>query len=418
MLGWSFHQSTPEPAGGRANHLATTKEGIPVFSRYTKVKPPTKRIMADLGNPPYEPNKASNGKPGSDSMENSVGPPLPGVIGTSPAMQEVYRITRRVATSNASVLILGETGVGKELIAGAIHRLGHRSGGPFVRVNCGALSESLLESELFGHVRGAFTGAVAHRTGRFEAAHGGTVFLDEINSTSMTLQVKLLRVLQEKEFERVGDTNTLRTDARIVAASNRDLRQEIREERFREDLYWRLNVIPIEIPPLRRRREDIPALVSHFLEYYNEINDRYVVHLGPGVIEAMQSYHWPGNVRELQNYVERAVVMAETDELTVEILPSCVTGAITETEQWPADDGIEEVKNFDALTKHLVQMGLGESGAGDAHASIVDRIEKEVIAQVLQACGGVQTKAASRLGINRNTLHKKIKDFGLGENPS
>ena len=218
-------------------------------------------------------------------------PPISGIIGNSPAMQEVYRITRRVAGSNASVLILGETGVGKELIADAIHQLSHRSGGPFIRVNCGALSESLLESELFGHVRGAFTGAVTNRTGRFEAAHGGTVFLDEINSTSLTLQVKLLRVLQEKEFERVGDTSALSTDARIVAASNRDLMQQVREGNFREDLYWRLNVVPIEIPPLRRRREDIPALISYFLEHYNEVNDRYVVHLGAGAMDALQDYH-------------------------------------------------------------------------------------------------------------------------------
>src|SRR6056297_2286938 len=255
----------------------------------------------------------------------SSGPPIPGIIGSSPAMQEVYRVTRRVAGSNASVLILGETGVGKELIAGAVHRLSRRSGGPFVRVNCGALSESLLESELFGHVRGAFTGAIANRTGRFEAANGGTIFLDEINSTTLTLQVKLLRVLQEKEFERVGDTSTLRTDVRIIAASNRDLMEEVREGRFREDLYWRLNVVPIEIPPLRERRDDIPALVSHFLDHYNEINDRYVTHIGPGAMEALQNYHWPGNVRELQNYVERAVVMAETDELLIDLLPECVT---------------------------------------------------------------------------------------------
>ena len=174
---------------------------------------------------------------GTSSSGSGV-PPIPGIIGNSPAMQEVYRVTRRVAGSNASVLILGETGVGKELIANAIHRLSHRSHGPFVRVNCGALSESLLESELFGHVRGAFTGAVANRTGRFEAANGGTVFLDEINSTTLTLQVKLLRVLQEREFERVGDTSTLSTDARIIAASNRDLMQESKEGRFREDLYW------------------------------------------------------------------------------------------------------------------------------------------------------------------------------------
>ncbi len=326
-------------------------------------------------------------------------------------MQEVYRVTRRVAGSNASVLILGETGVGKELIANAIHRLSRRSGGPFVRVNCGALSESLLESELFGHVRGAFTGAVANRTGRFEAANGGTVFLDEINSTSLTLQVKLLRVLQEREFERVGDTSTLSTDARIVAASNRDLMREVREERFREDLYWRLNVVPIEIPPLRRRRDDIPQLVSFFLEHYNEINDRYVVHIGPGTMEAMQDYHWPGNVRELQNYIERAVVMAETDELTVDLLPDCVTSRQTNS-TLSLSTG-----DFDSLTREVVTRGLSESGApsGTIHSVIVDQVEKELISQVLAACGGVQTKAATQLGINRNTLHKKIKDYNLDE---
>jgi transcriptional regulator with GAF, ATPase, and Fis domain len=345
------------------------------------------------------------------SSSGPGGPPIPGIIGGSPAMQEVYRVTRRVAGSNASVLILGETGVGKELIAGAIHRLSHRSGGPFVRVNCGALSESLLESELFGHVRGAFTGAVANRTGRFEAANGGTVFLDEINSTSLTLQVKLLRVLQEREFERVGDTSTLSTDARIVAASNRDLMQEVRAERFREDLYWRLNVVPIEIPPLRRRRDDIPALVSFFLEHYNEVNDRYVVHIGPGTMEALQDYHWPGNVRELQNYIERAVVMADTDELTLELLPSCVV-----SRELPAGVSLP-AGDFESLTREVVMRGLSEAGAasGAVHSAIVERIEKELIGQVLAACGGVQTKAASRLGINRNTLHKKIKDYQLDD---
>ncbi len=338
-------------------------------------------------------------------------------------MQEVYRITRRVAGSNASVLILGETGVGKELVAGAVHKLSHRSGGPFVRVNCGALSESLLESELFGHVRGlleselfghvrgAFTGAVANRTGRFEAAHQGTIFLDEINSTSLTLQVKLLRVLQEKEFERVGDTSTLNTNVRVIAASNRDLMQEVRGERFREDLYWRVNVVPIEIPPLRRRQEDIPALVSFFLEHYNEINDRYVVHMGPGTLEALQDYHWPGNVRELQNYIERAVVMAETDELTLDVLPPCVTSS-----EAPIGVNMQSV-DVDSLTRDVVMQGLSEAGAdaNDVHQRIVDRVEKELIAQVLAAYGGVQTKTATRLGINRNTLYKKIKEYGLGE---
>ena len=343
------------------------------------------------------------------SVGGSGRPPIPGIIGNSPAMQEVYRLTRRVAGSNASVLILGETGVGKELIASAIHRLSHRSGGPFIRVNCGALSESLLESELFGHVRGAFTGAVSNRTGRFEAAHGGTVFLDEINSTSLILQVKLLRVLQEKEFERVGDTSTLRTDARIVAASNRDLMEQVKLGQFREDLYWRLNVVPIEIPPLRRRREDIPSLITFFLEYYNEINDRYVVHIADGVLPALQDYHWPGNVRELQNYVERAVVMAETDELTLDLLPRCVTHReVGAGEELPVGD-------FASLAREVVSLGLSDAGSATdgAHSVIVNQVEKELIAQVLAACEGVQTKAASKLGINRNTLHKKIKEYGL-----
>ncbi|MEM9826057.1 MAG: sigma-54 dependent transcriptional regulator [Planctomycetota bacterium] len=339
----------------------------------------------------------------------SSGPSIAGIIGSSPAMNEVFRITQRVAASNASVLILGETGVGKELIATAIHQLSHRSGGPFVRVNCGALSESLLESELFGHVRGAFTGAVANRTGRFEAANGGTIFLDEINSTSLTLQVKLLRVLQEKEFQRVGDTGTLKTDARVVAASNRDLMREVKRENFREDLYWRLNVVPVEIPPLRRRREDIPALVHHFLDHYNEVNDRYVVHLGPGTLEALQDYAWPGNVRELQNYIERAVVMSETDELTLDTLPACLTGAA------PTGDESSEDHSYDAMIRKTISRGMAESGGlENVHSKVIDRIEKELITQVLKSCGGVQTKAAARLGMNRNTLHKKIKDYGLG----
>ena len=197
-------------------------------------------------------------------------------------MENVYRLTRQVARSNASVLLLGETGTGKELIAKAIHRLSPRGSGPFVRVNCGALAENLLESELFGHVRGAFTGAIDNRTGRFEAAHTGTVFLDEINSTTPKLQVKLLRVLQEHEFERVGDTQTIRVDTRVIAASNRDLLEETEAGRFREDLYYRLNVVTIYLPPLRERREDIPSLVGHFLKIYNEQNYRHVPYVSAG----------------------------------------------------------------------------------------------------------------------------------------
>lgn len=339
-----------------------------------------------------------------------LGSPVAGIIGTSPAMQAVYETTRRVAQSNASVLLLGETGTGKELIAGAIHRLSDRSSGPFVKVNCGALSESLLESELFGHVRGAFTSAVANRTGRFEAAHSGSIFLDEINSTSLILQVKLLRVLQEREFERVGDTSTITVDTRVIAASNRDLTMEVQEERFREDLYWRLNVVPIQIPPLRDRAEDIPDLVVHFLNHYCEANNRYVVHVAAEAIELMQAYHWPGNVRELQNYVERAVVMAEGDELSVELLPDVVRGKAT----LGSTTRVRGV-DLETLTQEVVNQGIkaAENDKQEIHGYVVNRIEREVIARVLADCNYVQTKAAAKLGINRNTLHKKLKDYNI-----
>ena len=338
-----------------------------------------------------------------------MGPPIPGLIGSSAAMMEVYQLTRKVAKSHASVLLLGETGTGKELIATAIHRLSTRGAGPFIRVNCGALPESLLESELFGHMRGSFTGAVNNRTGRFEAAHTGTIFLDEINSTTVHLQVKLLRVLQEREFERVGDTHTIRVDTRVIAASNRDLMEEVEASRFREDLYWRLNVVPILIPPLRERREDVPELVAFFLNLYSEANDRFVVHLQREALTALQDYHWPGNVRELQNYVERAVVMAEGDELTTDLLPDVVMG------REPPKGRQLRGADSESLVFEVVQQGLSKAGANedDLYNKIVNRVERELIAQVMLSVGGVQTKAAAKLGINRNTLHKKLKDHGL-----
>ena len=354
---------------------------------------------------------------GFQAQTSDTGPPIAGIIGSSAAMEEVYRITRRVARTNASVLLLGETGTGKELIANAIHRLSLRANGPFVKVNCGALSESLLESELFGHVRGAYTGAVANRAGRFEAAHTGTIFLDEINSTSLILQVKLLRVLQEREFERVGDVSTITVDTRVIAASNRDLADEVAADRFREDLYWRLNVVPVQIPPLRKRREDIPELVAFFLNHYSAANDRYVVHIQKQALDALQSYDWPGNVRELQNYVERAVVMAEGDELSVDLLPTAVTGGVR---QGKSSEGGAPAANLDkldidAITRLVVERGIGAASddALNLHQLVVDRVEKELIAQVLTGCNFIQTKAAARLGINRNTLHKKLKDYDL-----
>ena len=339
-----------------------------------------------------------------------TGPPIPGIIGSSEAMETVYQLTRKVASSNASVLLLGETGTGKELIATAIHRLSDRGSGPFVKVNCGALSDSLLESELFGHVRGSFTGAIANRTGRFEAAHTGTIFLDEINSTTSVLQVKLLRVLQEREFERVGDTQTIEVDTRVIAASNCDLLEEVRAGRFREDLYWRLNVVPIEIPPLRMRREDIAELVAYFLHHYSEVNNRHVVHLQQEALETLQNYGWPGNVRELQNYVERAVVMAESDEMTRELLPQAVF------EEKPLTSQRSGAVTMDSLAQEVVQHGLTSAETDEEaalYSQIVNRVERELIYQVMQSCNNVQTKAASRLGINRNTLHKKLKEYGF-----
>lgn len=337
------------------------------------------------------------------------GPPIPGLIGSGPAMQEVYRLVRRVAPSNASVLILGETGTGKELIAKAIHQLSPRGSGPFVRVNCGALHENLLESELFGHVRGAFTGAIENRTGRFEAAHTGTVFLDEINSTTPKLQVKLLRVLQEHEFERVGDTQTVRVDTRVIAASNCDLAELVEKGLFREDLFYRLNVVTIYVPPLRHRREDIPELVGHFLRIYNCENNRHVPHVERRAMELLAAYDWPGNVRELQNYIERAVVLAPGDELTCDLLPDVVLG------RRRPQLGRRQSSDFDTLVEEVVAKGLAAAGpqASNLYARIVSRVEKELIAQVMAECDNVQVKAAARLGINRNTLHKKLEEYQI-----
>src|SRR5580658_7032412 len=238
-----------------------------------------------------------------------VEPPLPEIVGTAPAMQDVYRLVRLAAPKQANVLLIGETGTGKEIIAKAVHKLSRRSDGPFIRVNCGALHENLLESELFGHIKGAFTGAVENKTGRFEAAHGGTIFLDEINSTSPKLQVKLLRVLQEREFERVGESRTIRVDVRFIAATNASLEDLVAEGEFREDLYYRLNVIPVILPPLRERRDDIPLLAQYFLRRYSEQHKCVVPDLTPGLVEGLKAHDWPGNVRELENALERLIVM-------------------------------------------------------------------------------------------------------------
>jgi DNA-binding NtrC family response regulator len=335
---------------------------------------------------------------------------LPGVIGESAAIREVARMTRRVAPSRACVLIVGETGSGKELIARAIHDLSPRRSGPYIRVNCGALTESLLESELFGHVKGSFTSAHENRTGRFEAAHTGSIFLDEINSTSPKLQLKLLRVLQEGEFERVGDTRTIKVDTRFIAATNRDLQDEIAGGRFREDLFYRLNVVPIYLPPLRERRDDVPLLVEHFLKRYAALNGRTFERVHREAMRLLAEHDWPGNVRELQNYIERAVILYDGPELLPDHLPPHLRGAAP-----PRPIRLRSGHDLVTLTAELVRQGLLSAGphANDLHERVVGAVERELIQQVLASCDRVQIKAAARLGINRNTLHKKLQEFRL-----
>ncbi|HWL10581.1 MAG TPA: sigma-54 dependent transcriptional regulator [Planctomicrobium sp.] len=335
-------------------------------------------------------------------------PPFDGFIGGSHVMRELFQHIRKIANSSATVLLLGETGSGKELVAHSVHALSPRATGPFVRVNCGALSESLLESELFGHVKGAFTNAIENRTGRFEAAHGGTIFLDEINSVNHTLQVKLLRVLQEHQFERVGDTRTISVDCRIIAATNRDLAEMVDDGDFREDLYYRLNVLPIYVPPLRDRKDDVPELVSFFVERYAKENKRPILSVVPEALSFLQNYLWPGNVRELQNYIERAIVLADGDELTSDLLPSHVRG------EAPRRLGRIDRNELQSLCAELVERGLSEVAEdGKCHEQVMGLVERELILQVLRSCQGTQTKTATRLGINRNTLHKKIEDYKL-----
>ncbi len=346
------------------------------------------------------------------SPSEALDAPLPGVIGESSAMRDVYRLTRLVAPTRASVLIIGETGTGKELIARALHHYSPRTDGPYVRVNCGALSESLLESELFGHVKGAFTGAVDNRTGRFEAAHTGTIFLDEISSLTLKLQVKLLRVLQEHEFERVGESRSIRVDTRVIAATNQYLEDEVEAGRFRDDLYYRLNVVPMYVPSLRERKEDIPPLANYFLQRYIQENRKEIRGLAPGAMKVLMNHEWPGNVRELENDIERAVVLTAGDWITEETLAAQIRGE--RRLRLPR----QRTLDLEGTIQRLVRLGL-QAVPPDEKTKLYDYlvggVERELIEQVLRECDHVQVKAAARLGINRNTLHKKVLDFGLND---
>lgn len=331
------------------------------------------------------------------------------IIGSSPAMMDVLATIAQVAVSRATVLLLGETGVGKELVAKAIHYNSDRRDKPLIRVNCGALSPQLLESELFGHIKGAFTGAVRDKIGRFEAAEGGTIFLDEIGTLDMQLQVKLLRVLQEREFERVGDHRTVRTNVRVIAATNLDLEDEIRKGTFREDLYYRLNVVTINIPPLRSRREDIPRLIDFFLDRYNHENARKLRKISRDVLNTLLRYPWPGNVRELENCVERAVVLSQSEDFTEDLLPLSIRLFAQQVRGDSQDESLE------ALSQHLAVHALRNYAAeeGRIYELVISEIERQLIIQALEYNGGVKTRTADFLGINRNTLNKKVKDLDI-----
>ncbi|RMF84737.1 MAG: sigma-54-dependent Fis family transcriptional regulator [Nitrospinota bacterium] len=310
------------------------------------------------------------------------------IIGESGKMQEVLSLVARIAPSNATVLIRGESGTGKELIAKAIHYNSPRKEGPFVKVNIAALPENLLESELFGHEKGAFTGAVERRIGRFEAANHGTLFLDEIGDLPLPLQVKLLRVLQEREFERVGSNRPIKVDIRIIAATNQDLEEAIREKRFREDLYYRLNVVPIVLPPLRERREDIPPLVDFLLRKCAEQTGKGVKGISREAMDLLIRYDYPGNVRELENIIERAVLLARHDVILVEDLPLHLRTSEPEIERRPRSE----------------KMTLPQ---------VLEALERQMILRALEQHDYVQTRAAEELGISERVLRYKLKKHGL-----
>ncbi|MBA3684019.1 MAG: sigma-54-dependent Fis family transcriptional regulator [Planctomycetes bacterium] len=332
------------------------------------------------------------------------------IVGVSGSFRRVVENAIKVAASTATVLIQGETGTGKELIARVIHDHSNRANGPFIPVNCGALSESLLESELFGHIKGAFTGAINDRKGRFEAANGGTIFLDEIGDVSQAMQVRLLRVLQEMEIERVGDHRARKLNVRVVAASNRVLEDEVRKGTFRADLFYRLNVVYLQVPPLRSRPEDIPHLIEHFLGQYCQRNVKFIEHVHRDVIETMTKYPWPGNVRELENCIEKMVVMAPGKELTIDLLPMTVMAFDPHQE----NDRSHGMASFEARLKSFMQaetMSCLERGGEDLYRVVRNKWERYLFEAVLNATKNNKSKAAQMLGITRNTLNQRLGEL-------
>jgi two-component system response regulator AtoC len=327
-----------------------------------------------------------------------------GMVGNSPALADVFHTIEKVASSPSTVLITGESGTGKELIASALHRHSPRHDQPFIKINCAAIPRELIESELFGYERGAFTGAVASKPGRFELADEGTLFLDEIGVIPLEMQVKLLRALQESEFERVGGVSTTRVDVRLVAATNVDLRAEVAAGRFREDLFYRLNVVSITLPPLRERKEDIPLLARHFLEKYRRRLGKEVDRIDDDALDHLTSYPWPGNVRELENVMERSVLFAEQGRVTLGALPNALR------DERPPEPQDDEVKRPTAPPQAVGPLK-------DIVKQHTETLEKELIARALEATGGNVTKAARKLEISRKSLQNKMKEHGLRDPP-
>jgi two-component system nitrogen regulation response regulator GlnG len=327
------------------------------------------------------------------------------LIGRHPRMQDVYKTIGRIAGSDVTVLLRGESGTGKELVARAIHHYSRRAGRPFVAVSCAAIPGTLLESEMFGHERGAFTDAKERKLGRLELAHGGTLYLDEIGDMPVELQTKVLRALQERTIERVGGTDPIRVDVRVLAATNRDLETLMKEGQFREDLYYRLNVVTINLPPLRERRRDIPLLVEHFLaKHAAELGERGVA---PEALDRLVGHDWPGNVRELENVVQRAMVMATSGVILPEHLP---IGPVSAAASVAVDATLEEI-----IERKLMECvrGLREHASAHLYDLMIGLVEKPLLRAVLRETGGNQVRAAQILGINRNTLRKKLIEHGI-----
>lgn len=328
------------------------------------------------------------------------------IVGTSQSMQLVFKLVGQVADSGATVLIQGESGTGKELIAQAIHKNSLRCHGPFVTVNCAAIPKDLLESELFGHEKGAFTGAVATRRGKFELADGGTIFLDEIGEMDPALQTKILRVFEERRFERLGGEIPITADVRILAATNRDLQALVTRGIFREDLFYRLNVVTIALPPLRERQEDIPLLVDHFLRLYAGENQKEVA---PEALNCLLHYHWPGNVRELENVIKRACLLARTRLILPEHFPEALQAAAGVPR---AEDSVGPPGGFGREVRAELRRVRGEKD-GQLYEHILSLVERPLLQAILDRAGGNQLKAAQLLGINRNTLRKRMRQLGI-----